>query len=136
MRSYCDAFHTSGDIFYLHLILLIRKAFSDKDVLTCNSVCGGGTPILFYSYQQSAIAHGYVDSGDDVCETFNDMCSNGTGCQCRRYFAVLTLHGYETHAIFDDYEKRQFMFMDYPTFHGVVETVAEQMILQDLEKLF
>ena len=32
---------TSGDIFYLRLILLKRKAHSDKDVLTFNPVCGG-----------------------------------------------------------------------------------------------
>ncbi len=52
------------------------------------------------SYQQSAIAHGYVDSVEDVRATFTDMCSNGTGAQCRSYFVVLLLNGYATHAIF------------------------------------
>ena len=129
-------FVTGGDIFYLRLILLNRKARSDKDVLTYNPIRGGGEPLVCNSYQQSAIAHGYVDSVDDVRETFNDMCSNGTGCQCRSYFVVLTLHGYATHAIFDDYEKKRFMFMDYIIMHGVIETVAEQMMLQDLERKF
>ncbi len=36
---------TGGDIFYLHLILLKRKARSDRDVLTYNPVRGGGKPI-------------------------------------------------------------------------------------------
>jgi hypothetical protein len=93
---------TSGDIFYLRLILLNRKAHSDKDVLTNTPVCGGGGPIVCTSYKQSAIAHGYVDSVADVCATYNDMCTNGTRAQCRSYFVVLSLHGYATHVIFDD----------------------------------
>jgi hypothetical protein len=104
---------TSGDIFYLRLILLNRKAHSDKDVLTYNPIRGGGQPMVCTSYQQSAIAHGYVDSVTDVRATFMDMCTNGTGAQCRSYFVVLSLNGYATHAIFDDHKKRHFMFMDY-----------------------
>ncbi len=84
---------TGGDTFYLRLILLKRKACSDRDVLTYNPVRGGGEPILCNSYQQSAIAHVYVESVHDVRETYNDMCLNGTGSQCRSYFVVLTLHG-------------------------------------------
>ncbi len=88
------------------------------------------------SYQQSAIAHGYVDSVEDVRATFIDMCSNGMGAQCRSYFVVLSLNGYATHAIFDDLDKRCFMFMDYITYQGVMQDVAEQMMLQDLEHFF
>ncbi len=83
---------TSGDMFYLRLILLNRKARSDQDVLTYNPVRGGGEPLVCMSYQQSAIAHGYVDSVEDVCATFIDMCSNGTGAQCRCYYVVLVLN--------------------------------------------
>jgi hypothetical protein len=72
---------TSGDNFYLRLILLNRKACSDKDVLTYIPVCGGGEPTVYTSYQQSAIAHGYIDSVADVHATHNDMCTNGTGAQ-------------------------------------------------------
>jgi hypothetical protein len=64
------------------------------------------------------------------------MCTNGMGAQCRSYFVVLSLHGYATHEIFDDYEKRHFMFMDYITYQGVAQVVAEQMMLQDLERRF
>ena len=124
---------TSGDIFYLRLILLKRKARSDKDVLTYR---GGGIPLVCNSYQQSAIAHGFVDSVGDVRETFSDMCANGTGCQCRSYFVVLTLHGYATHAIFDDEQRRKFMYLDYINIHGLSETAAVQMMLQDLERIF
>jgi hypothetical protein len=47
-----------------------------------------------------------------------DMCTNGTGAQCRSYFVVLSLNGYATHAIFDDHEKCRFVFMDYITYQG------------------
>jgi hypothetical protein len=114
---------TSGDIYYLRLILLNRKARSDRDVLTYVPVRGGGEPIVCSSYQQSAIAHGYIDSIQDVTLTYDDMCSNGTASQCRSYFVVLTVHGYATHAIFDDYERRCFMFMDYITYRGVPELI-------------
>jgi hypothetical protein len=127
---------TGGDIFYLHLILLNRKARSDKDVLTYTPVCGGGKPIVYTSYQQSAIAHGYIDSVADVRATYNDMCTNDTGAQCRSYFVVLSLHGYATHVIFYDYKRRHFMFMDYITYQGVAQVVAKQMMLQDLERRF
>ncbi len=128
---------TCGDIYYLCLILLNRKARSDKDVLTYVSVRGGGEPIVCSSYQQSAIAHGYVDSVQDVTLTYDDnMCRNGTASQCQSYFVVLTVNGYATHAIFDDYKRRGFMFMDYITYSGVPELIAEQMMLQDLECCF
>jgi hypothetical protein len=127
---------TSGDNFYLHLILLNRKACSDKDVLTDIPVCGGGKPIVCTSYQQSAIAHGYVDSITDVLATYNVMCTNGTGAQCRSYFVVLSLHGYATHVIFNDYKRRRFMFMEYIMYQGVPQVVAKQMMLQDLEHCF
>jgi hypothetical protein len=103
---------TSSDILYLHLILLNRKACSDKDILTYIPVHGGGKPIACTSYQQSAIAHGYVDSNADVHVTYDDICTNCMGVKCRSYFVVLSLHGYSRHVIFDDYIRRHFMFMD------------------------
>ncbi len=127
---------TSGDIFYLRLILLNRKAHSDKDVLTYNPIRGGGQPMVCRSYQQSAIAHGYVDSVTDVRSTFMDMCTHGTGAQCKSYFVVLSLNGYATHAIFDDHEKHRFMFMNYITYQVVTQDVAQQKMLQDLDPLF
>jgi hypothetical protein len=129
-------FVTSGDIFYLHRILLNRKVRSDKDILTYIPGCDGGEPIVCTSYQQSTIAHGYVDSIADVCATYNDMCTNGTGPQRRSFFVVLSLHGYATHVIFEDYKRRCFMFMDYITYQGVAQVFTKQMMLQDLECCF
>ncbi len=107
---------TSGDIVYLCLILLNRKAWSDKHIITHTPVRSGGKPIICTGYQQSAIASGYVNSIADVHATYDDMCTNGTGAQCRSYFVVLSLHGYATHVLIDDYKKNCFMFMDYITY--------------------
>ncbi len=57
---------TSGDIYYLHLIHLMRPVLNDEDSRMFNPFRGGGEPIVFLSYQQSAIAHGYVTSADDA----------------------------------------------------------------------
>jgi hypothetical protein len=46
------------------------------------------------------------------------------------------LHGYATHAIFDDEERRKFMYLDYINIHGLSKTAAVQMMLQDLERIF
>ena len=127
---------TSGDIYYLHLIHLIRPVLNDEDSHTFNPVHGGGKPIVFLSYQQSAIAHGYVTSADDVQATFDEMCRAGTAAQCRSYFVILTLHGYATHAIFDIPPKKCFMYQDYITYQHQTVEVAQQMMLRDLEKCF
>jgi hypothetical protein len=78
-----------------------------------------------------------VDRIDDVRLTFDDMCEFGTAAQCRSYFVVLTLHGYETHAIYDNDQQRSFMYMDYLQFHNA-QTIenAQLLMLQDLERLF
>ena len=130
-------YRTSSDIYCLHLLLLHKPSGGDKDNLTSIPVRGGGKPLVCASYQQLAIAHGIVDSIDDVRLTFDDMCEFGTAAQCRSYFVVLTLHGYETHAIFDNDQQRSFIYMDYIQFHNA-QTIenAQVLMLQDLEQLF
>jgi hypothetical protein len=130
-------YRTSGDIYYLRLLLLHKPSRGDKDNLTYIPVHGGGEPLVCASYQQLAIVHGIVDSIDDVRLTFDDMCEFGTAAQCRSYFVVVTLHGYETHAIFDNDQQRSFMYMDYIQFHNA-QTIenAQVLMLQDIEQLF
>jgi hypothetical protein len=117
--------------------LLHKPSRGDKDNLTYIPVHGGGIRLVCASYQQSAIAHGVVDSIDDVRLTFDDMCEFGMAAQCRSYFVLLTLHGYETHAIFDNDQQRSFMYMDYIQFRNA-QTIenAQVLMLQDLERLF
>jgi hypothetical protein len=130
-------YRTSGDIYYLCLLLLHKPSCRDKDNLTYILVRGGSIPLVCASYQQSAIAHGIVDSIDNARLTFDDMCEFGTAAQCRSHFVVLTLHGYETHAIFDNYQQRSFLYMNHIQFHNA-QTIenAQVLMLQDLERLF
>ncbi len=75
-----------------------------------------------------------MGSIDDVRSTFDVMCENGMAAQCRGYFVVLTLHGYTTHAIFDNDEKMKYMYIDYIQFHNAQSTEqAEMLMLCDLE---
>ena len=129
---------TSGDIYYLRLILLNRKAMSDQDVLTYHPVRGGGDPIVFTSYQQSAIAHGYVDSVVDVRATFDEICTNATAQDCRNYFVILTLNGYATRDIFDDPNRRRWMYLDFIHYNDGTQTdnFAYNKMLQHLERQF
>jgi hypothetical protein len=131
-------YQTIGEIYYLRLILLKQPVLNDEDSCILTAVRGGGKPIVFLSYQQSAIAHGYMESAVDVDVqlTFDDMCRTGTAAQCRSNFVILTLHDYATHAIFEIPEKKHFMYQDHITYQHQTVEVAQQMMLQDLEKCF
>ena len=63
-------YRMSGDIYYLHLLLLHKPSRGNKNNLTYIPVLGGGEPLNCASYQQSAIAHGIVDSIGNVRLTF------------------------------------------------------------------
>jgi hypothetical protein len=78
-------YRTSGDIYYLLLLLLHKPSCRDKDNLTYIPFCGGGRPLVCASYQQLAYAHGIVDSIDNVRLTFDDI---GMAAPCRSYFVV------------------------------------------------
>jgi hypothetical protein len=124
-----------GDIFWLRLILLKRPVLNDQDALTFHPLRGGGEPTTYLSYQQSALAHGYITSVQDANQTFNDMRTNASPSLCRRYFVVLTLQGYTTHPIYDNDDNRNHMMRDYILDDNPRE-VAEQMMLRDLQRLF
>ncbi len=63
-------YRMSGDIHHLCLLLPHKPSNGDKDNLTYIPVLGGGEPLNCASYQQSAIAHGIVDSIGNVRLTF------------------------------------------------------------------
>ena len=130
-------YRLAGEIYYMRLLLLHKPSRGHDDLRTFVFPRGGGSPTIFNSFQQSAIAHGLVENIDDVKSTFADMCQNGTASQCRSYFVILTLHGYETHAIYDNDEYRRFMYMDYIQFQNIqTEEYAQVLMLRDLERLF
>ena len=126
---------TSGENYYKRLILLNQPATSEIDVRTVPGI-HGGDPTIYTNYQQAAIARGYVTDIFDVIATFSEMCTQGTSAEVRSYFAVLTLHGYATRAVFDDSEMQRYMYQDYITFQYKTLEEAKQLMLRDLEKKF
>jgi hypothetical protein len=66
-------YRTSSDIYYLRLLLLHKPLHGDDDNLRYINPCGGGNPLHCTSYQQLTIAHGLVQSVNDVSDTFNDV---------------------------------------------------------------
>ncbi len=122
-------YQTIGEIYHLHLILSKQPVLNDEDSCTLTAVHDGSKPNVFSSYQQSAIAHGHVESAVDAQLTFDDMCGTGTAAQCRSYFVILTLHGYATHGIFEIPEKKCFIDQDYITYQHKMVEVAQQMML-------
>ncbi len=83
-------YRTSGDIYYLRLLLLHKPSRGDNNLMYI-PVHGGGVPLVCASYQQSAIARGIVDSIVGVILTFDDMCEFGTATQCRSYFGLCSI---------------------------------------------
>ena len=81
-------YRTSGDIYFLRLLLMHKPSHGEKDNFRYFTVRGGGEPLVCASYQQLAIAHGIVDSIDNVRLTFDDMCEFGMATQCRSYFRI------------------------------------------------
>jgi hypothetical protein len=122
-------YRTRSDIYYLRLLLLHKPSQGDDNKLTYTPQPGGGEQLYCTSYQQSAIAHGIKDSIDDVRLTFQDMCENKAGAQCRSYFVVLTLHGYATHALNDNDNQRQYMYQDYSSHHNARSIEVAQMLM-------
>lgn len=126
----------NGEIYYARVILLKRPVLNDEDARTYHPPRGGGPSVTYLTYQQSAIAHGYIANIKDALLTFDDMCSVGTPSLCRSYFVVLTMQGYATHAIFDTETKRNYMLQDFIIFDHLNHNDAEQKMLQDLERKF
>ena len=68
-------FPSSGDIYYLGLILIDQAVLNDDDAHTYHPLRGGGLPIVLSSYQQTALAHGYVKDAMDVLATYDELCT-------------------------------------------------------------
>jgi hypothetical protein len=97
----------------------------------------GRTDQNIFSQYSGISSHSKGVRIDNARLTFDDMCEYGAAAQCRSHFVVLALHGYETHAIFDNYQQRSFMYMNHIQFHNA-QTIenAQVLMLQDLERLF
>lgn len=100
---------TVGELWYLRLILLKRPAVSYKDCKTVNR-------ITYLSYQEAAIASGYISDNDDISlQCFRDAMNTATPDELRNLFVTLTLAGFPTICLLKDDMTKHKMTEDYMT---------------------
>jgi hypothetical protein len=106
---------TAGDIYYLYLILKQRPIVSFEDALTVSNV-------LYASFQQSAVAAGYVTDRKEAIECYRNVAENTltpygdvhlTPANLRALFCHLTIEGYPTREIYDTPDLLRYMLTDY-----------------------
>jgi len=101
---------TAGEIWYLRLILLKSSPISYVDALTHNG-------IRYSSYQNAAIAKGFVTENTEVAECFEQIYRHSTGLELRCLFATWTVQGYPTLQIYENQVYRNAMMKDWLEFN-------------------
>jgi hypothetical protein len=97
---------SSGEIWYLRVILQNRACDSFDDAKTHNGV-------IYPTFQLSAIAHKYVDTEKETSLCFDEAILFSSPNELRYLFCSLTLQGFPTLHIFHDREYYISMTADY-----------------------
>lgn len=90
-----SVFPSTGEQFYLRLLLLHRPGRSFAELKTIN----GRT---VESFQQAAKELGLIEDADETYQTLQDAIGGTSPAGLRKMFACLTLHGFPTASIFYD----------------------------------
>jgi len=85
---------SAGEIFYLRILLYNRPGMSFEDYKTYEG-------IQHPTFQQSAMAHGYVDDSNVAFLAFQSILSCSTPNELRAFVVTLTIEGYPTLCILD-----------------------------------
>jgi len=101
---------TAGEIWYLRLILLKSSPISYVDALTHNG-------IRYLTYQNAAIAKGFVTENAEVAECFEQIYRHSTGLELRGLFSTWTVQGYPTLQIYENHIYRNAMMKDWLEFN-------------------
>jgi hypothetical protein len=124
---------TAGEAYFLRLIVKNRPISSYVDARTCN-----GT--VYDTYQQSALAWGYVKENEEAVRCFEDIASNVLGtsgdihvtpANLRSLFCHLTIEGFCTLPIYKRDDLLDTMLSDYIN-NGVCRTMAINSWKQDI----
>jgi hypothetical protein len=105
-----------GEIFYFRLILLKRPVRDADDAKTDPAGRKHKT------FQQSAMAHGYIRNLQDTMEQYIEFASMSTPRQLRGHFALMMSEGFPMWHIYDNKVHRQYLMQDYLD-HGQRETI-------------
>jgi hypothetical protein len=117
-----------GEIFYFRLILL-KRAVRDADDARLDPAGR-----KHKTFQQSAMAHGYIRNLEDTTEQFVEFASMSTPRQLRGHFALMMTNGFPMWHIYDNKVHRKHLMQDYLDL-GQREPIALNSLLQDLERI-
>ena len=110
---------TQGEIFYLRLLLLKRFLRSYEEALTVNNR-------IFKTFQQAAVANGYIHSIDECIQIFDEFLLSSTPAEIRRYFCLLLVNGFPMFSIYDNQYYKDLMIEDYSIkCRPVIETIVD-----------
>jgi hypothetical protein len=122
---------SAGEVWYLRQLLL-KKAFTSFEDCKC---CNGEQ---YYSFQSSALAHGFVSENNDAMACFTEAAVSSTPPELRFVFTMLTLEGFPTHDVFYNHDCQAAMCADYYHRAEVIQSDEGRFnaLLADLAQLF
>lgn len=101
----------AGEIWYLRLILLNESPRSYKDALT-HSRSNNGLP--YNTYQEAALAKGYVTDGGEALKTFEEQVgANTSPKELRGLFCVMLIHGFPMMEVYTNIHLQDAIMADY-----------------------
>jgi hypothetical protein len=96
----------AGEAFYLRLILKMEAPMSFDEAKSHNS-------IKFGSFQQAAIAKGYVNAdGVELIQLFNELLFISTPAELRGTFCILLMEGFAMHVVWAEKQFKDRMMDD------------------------
>jgi hypothetical protein len=123
-----NLFISSGDIWFLRLIMVKCAVISFLDARTVNGIC-------YTNFQLAAVARGLVTERDHAFECYRQHMTEATASELRGLFSSMTLNGLPTAIIYEDKVLRRYMMTDYLDRRHMSNEIANQHLLLDLAAL-
>ena len=121
-----------GDIYYLRLLMYNRPAMSFEEYRTHNA-------IIHSTFQQSAVAHGYVDDMTEVISAFEHLLLLSTPAELRAFVVTVTIEGFPTMCIMDNEAYVEMLYNDYYHQDPICKNnkvASKNKLLRDLKSRF
>jgi len=119
---------TSGDIWFLRLIMLSVPCSSFVEARTCGD-------IVFSCFQTAAVARGFVTDYDQAEKCYVQHMDQSFASEMRGLFACMTVNGYPTVCIYDKVELRYHMMKDHIEKNNMSLAAATNKLLMQLNTL-
>lgn len=117
---------TSGEIWYLRLILLNCTPISFADAMTHEGQ-------RYRTFQEAAYARGLVTDGEEGRKSFEELAACCIASELRGLFSLMVLHGFPMLNVFNDPELRAYLLEDFlRQGHTMGESI--NMLLLDLQR--